>query len=559
MGKTIIILSGVVIIILSYSSLSAQHKSKHIDQPLYQISISGTVDFCSKLDYTKTLVMFKARAKDTTLSQVNIRKDGSFNLTIECERGLYELDASHPNCVPIRIPLYVDSNFTTDVTLKLNYYSTKDTTVYFHYSSNQFPLNQTAIPVRGNDNIWRAKVKAQSPELFYQVKGDEITGRTHCPSRYDRIIPDPEGDMIGVISTKNSDSVLLEYKWISLPPCNIENPVKFSNQTLENRKRVYDTLLSMMAEMRKFRNENLIPQWIESSYKTMEFSDSAMATEHDGYITALLLKSYSDAAVIGWYTKQPKYKPQIIEQVNSHCQKYPDVWTIDMALSFAVIGAIYENQDDINKHLGAILECKTISNDAKSLILSGLDEVCTYKKQISLAEYYKSILLTNYQGTSGYDAVVERLKELESDSNFVGKKMMSIPTLDVNGSKHIISSNDYKGKYILLDFWATWCKPCIEEMTNLLKVNSIYDTNRLQIVGISRDTELSKLKLFLQKKKLTWQNFMIAQNSLESVIKFYSAEAIPRIVLISPQGKVVAAGSKLRGEQLEETLKAIIR
>jgi len=553
MKKTGAVFYALILIFISTYTLLAIPKNE-----LYQVAITCNISFCSESDYASTILRFKIRSKDSIISEARVGNDGNFKISINCGKGQYELCASHPDCVPIRIPIYIDSNFSTNVAIRLNHYSTQDTTVYFYYGTSQFPLDRTAIPIKGADNVWRAKVKAQSNEIFYQVIGDEFSRRTHCPSRYDRIIPDSEGDMIGVIATNNKDSVILEYMYKPYKACQITNSVKFSNITLENRNQVCNRVQLLMNELQNLRNQNLIPKWIEQSHFALGIFDSALTKEKDSYLTAFFLKSYAEVAVIGWYTKQPKYKPEILERIIEHCQSYLDVWTVDLDRPFAfpTFACIYENDTAITKHLEQILECNTISDEIKSQILSGLDEIYSYKTQDSLLNYIRQILFRSYVGTSGYDKVS---KLIEDNSIFVGKQVIDIKTIDNKGNFHTVSHNDYSGKFLLLDFWATWCKPCIGEMPNLIKARNLFDTSRLQIIGISRDTDLNKLKLFLQKKNLPWNNYMISPDIQESIIKFYSAEAIPRTILVSPQGIVIAAGNKLRGEQLIETLNTLIK
>ncbi len=547
------------ILLCNISPMLSHPESNKSTNTINRVKITGKVAFCGKSDVTPTLLQFKLRSKDTTLLKTTVAEDGSFVLGGNYEKGLYELCASHPDCVPLRIPIYIDSNFTTEVTLQFNYYTTRDTTVFFYYGSSHDSLSKNAVPVKGADNIWRVKVKSRSPEIFYQVKGDEITGRTHCPSSYDRIIPDAEGDMIGVISTKNSDSVTLEYRWQSHVPCEIVPPAKFSNNTLEYRNQAFSRVEKLMNELQELRNKSQIPQWIELSHRTLSMLTTSMSGEQDGYVVALLLKTYAEVAAIGWYTKQPNYDSLIVARANFHCQQYPGIWTIDRIGAFPVLAAIYTNELEVKKHLAIILAERTIGTDAKSEILSLVEEVYTYTNQSSMADYVKGILLSNYEGTMGFDNVMRRLKSNATDSNLIGKEMMKIRTMDIKNNPHTVSNVEYKGKYVLLDFWATWCKPCIEEMGNLAKVKSAFDTNRFEIVGISLDNDLKKLKAFLNKKNVPWDNYMIGEEVRDSIVNFYSAQAIPRTILISPQGVIVAAGSGLRGEQLQETLKAIVR
>ncbi|MCY7291049.1 MAG: AhpC/TSA family protein [Ferruginibacter sp.] len=124
---------------------------------------------------------------------------------------------------------------------------------------------------------------------------------------------------------------------------------------------------------------------------------------------------------------------------------------------------------------------------------------------------------------------------------------------DMNGN--IISLNDFKGKYVLLDFWASWCVPCREENPNLKKAYSMYYDKGFNIIGISLDQPSFKdawLKA-IKTDALPWMQLALDGD----VVKQYNIQQIPSSYLIDPNGKIV--GKDLRGEELEKKLSEIIK
>ena len=116
--------------------------------------------------------------------------------------------------------------------------------------------------------------------------------------------------------------------------------------------------------------------------------------------------------------------------------------------------------------------------------------------------------------------------------------------------------DSYRGKYVLIDFWATWCAPCRAEVPNLRKHLELYADKGFAVVGINIDEERSEFDEYMEEAKLPWQQIMPAENGRNPVAEFYGINAYPTIILAGPDGKVISmdAGGERLGELLAEHL-----
>ena len=116
-----------------------------------------------------------------------------------------------------------------------------------------------------------------------------------------------------------------------------------------------------------------------------------------------------------------------------------------------------------------------------------------------------------------------------------------------------ISVAGFKGKVVLVDFWATWCGPCRGELPNVIATYQKHHANGFEIIGVSLDSDRDTLDTFLkQTDGMTWPQFFDGQGWHNKLAVKYGVESIPFDVLVGPDGKII--GTSLRGEELEDAV-----
>jgi peroxiredoxin len=112
-----------------------------------------------------------------------------------------------------------------------------------------------------------------------------------------------------------------------------------------------------------------------------------------------------------------------------------------------------------------------------------------------------------------------------------------------------VSIANYKGKVVLIDFWATWCGPCVGELPNVLKVYQKHHDQGFEIIGISLDEDKQKLDSFTKEHNMTWQQFFDGKGWGNKLAAKYGVQSIPATYLLDGNGNIIA--KDLRGEALE--------
>lgn len=117
-------------------------------------------------------------------------------------------------------------------------------------------------------------------------------------------------------------------------------------------------------------------------------------------------------------------------------------------------------------------------------------------------------------------------------------------------SQQKIALEDYSGKFVLIEFWGTWCSPCVAEIPNLKNVYNQLDHSKIEFLGIASDKS-ETLRKFLDKNELAWKQ-ILCESETEGIVADYNVIGFPTSFLIDPKGKIIA--KNLRGENLADTL-----
>jgi peroxiredoxin len=171
--------------------------------------------------------------------------------------------------------------------------------------------------------------------------------------------------------------------------------------------------------------------------------------------------------------------------------------------------------------------------------------------EFGVARQVLTALLARYNDNPNVRQKVQNdLKRLDK----VGKPAPAFAAVDIVG--HQVRLDAYRGKYVLIDFWATWCAPCISELPRLQAAYRLYGGAGLEIIGVSLDEQKTAVTDFVKARNLPWPQLHNATSSAD-LVESFGVGSIPATYLIDPQGRVVRLD--LRGKKLDQVLSQLIK
>lgn len=240
---------------------------------------------------------------------------------------------------------------------------------------------------------------------------------------------------------------------------------------------------------------------------------------------------------------------------------------------------IFNKTYSIHQEINSILESQP--GNSRELVQAKLDKVkemelrYAYNNPKSFlspyyVDFYKTVIpadsvvtyYNNFDRKTKESMAAESIKEyLEKDIAHTGDAAPDFNTTDLNGNT--ISLDSFNGKYLLIDFWAGWCVPCVKNLPELKSLHQKYNDKGLEVLGVSFDETSEKWKTSVKKHEIeTWNQIYVGLNKLETpgtISQKYNIRPIPAYILIDREGKIVDRymSASFQGKDFDDLAKKV--
>ena len=131
-----------------------------------------------------------------------------------------------------------------------------------------------------------------------------------------------------------------------------------------------------------------------------------------------------------------------------------------------------------------------------------------------------------------------------------GKMYVDFSGFDLEGNASKLSDYVGKGKYVLADFWASWCGPCKMEIPNLIELHKQFAGEKFIVLGVNVWDQEDKFKAALEEEGIEYPQIYIPRDNKDNATELYSIRGIPQIMLFGPDGTIVKRD--LRGQEMKD-------
>ncbi len=192
--------------------------------------------------------------------------------------------------------------------------------------------------------------------------------------------------------------------------------------------------------------------------------------------------------------------------------------------------------------------------EGKAILLYGKLMSAKDRNDHQAVTKYYDLLMTKFGDTRIVQLATERLSSNKNVA--VGKTVPKFSWVSINDPKTTYTNESFKGKIYLIDFWATWCVPCVEEMEHLHKAYEKLKSKNFEILSVTFDATPEVVLNFRRGKwNMPWLHVILDKESDRLVSKEFEVIGVPKPILVDGNtGKILAVEGELRGQNLEKTL-----
>jgi thiol-disulfide isomerase/thioredoxin len=217
-----------------------------------------------------------------------------------------------------------------------------------------------------------------------------------------------------------------------------------------------------------------------------------------------------------------------------------------------------QNEGKSREEIGTVLqkEIEKIYDLYKQAIEENKDNMIGAYILMNVAEQFYPTLdefdnIVNRVKYAGQLHAIKQMREglVKAEATSAGKMFVDFQGYAIDGKPSRLSDYVGKGKYVLVDFWASWCGPCKGEIPNLIELQNKFGGEKFMVLGVNVWDDEVAFKEALEEEGITYPQIVVPQNNKDNATELYGIKGIPQIILFAPDGTIVKRD--LRGQAMK--------
>jgi thiol-disulfide isomerase/thioredoxin len=518
-----------------------------------QTTIMGRVLGYDSLPLTRADIhLSKFDSKEPFTSQIS-KKDGSFHILTN-QSGLVKIEISGVNHYSYECPIFLVRNKSIRIDAILKHYEYADsiTAPIVIGDFNKFNLYTGKPLQRQADGTFTISFPTSADTFAYQLVGIEKYNQSHSINNMsDFYVYDGGGDYRSIsLPEKGIATVVFDPK--KLTRTRQDDRVKISVDNTPLKYLVAQKFISDHQRRFEYEEQRAAgdPKALLSPVKAYVAVLASREKKAESKIEKqLYLIQFLEYSLIGLQLGESFNDPSTLNDAFNELPATSELWEIhpDAAAALLAIDKFsIRSKNYINVLVKHGIDDATISQ----VLFTAIYCSRTFGDSIDAMAYY-SELMSTYPKSDW--ATMAKQSFASNSPSLVSKQVPTFVLSAVGNSSIPISDTDFRNKYLLIDFWATWCGPCIAEIPGLTKAFNKFHNNNLELLSISLDSSTQVVQDFRKSRySMPWLHAITSVNS--DLARKFGVVGIPSSFLVSPDGIVLASGDDLRGANLEKTL-----
>ncbi len=532
-----------------------------------QVTIKGTVLGADSKPIQNGIVAF-TKGENATYNESKPITNGKFEMVYDGKGNTIYLLTGAPFHSPYTLVLPANEEMVIEVEIKLQALELPADGVRFISEAGEFDFNKSIPMLKKADGTYSYEVESSAKSLKYQVmysfdfEGQPSVRTSH--GTMGELSEDKAGDFYSSIPVVNGKATIIfdpsklmkpagEYyaRVISEP---MRTKIELKQAFSKTEREFHGRMLGYMEKNKTQEGFTFdVSKWnnLLFSYRAKN-QDPAMQLLIDAYYIQSKYIYFSDPK------EKANYDTKVALNFFKNVPYTNSLWTSTGDVLTPILQSVFDK--DVEKKFQEVVKfCKEdVSLDVKAEIYSRLlSETKSIGSKIHRDVYEKAM-----SDLKGYPYLKQLTFEYNPDKRIeIGKPVPDFEIASLENASQTISNKTLKGQYYLIDFWATWCGPCMAEMGNLHQAYEKFKGKKgFTILSLSYDGSPDKVVEHRKKGKypMPWNHGFVEDGFESKLGQTFEVAGIPSVVLVDDKGTIIATSNELRGASLEKTLKKFL-